>query len=261
MKHSSVASLLLVFCLVCHPLIAQNPLGSLPSQNEANDPTWKVALMTGDDEIDVFDNARKTLREVFLGDGVASGNIRELSMNRAERVGGVLPSSAAGLTNALRDLSLGERDACLIHMTSHGTREGFYLRRGEDITPSALNKILDQTCGERPTVLLISACYSGVFLERSMLKPNRIILTAARKDRTSFGCSAEEQYTYWDKCLIDSLPGADTWQSLYGAINKCVTAKESKGKFVPSLPQAYFGEEVATMRIPGVAVKDPADSF
>ena len=91
-------------------------------------------------------------------------------------------------------------------MTSHGSPEGFYLRNAPPITPQKLNKILDLYCNERPTVVLISACYSGVFVGPSMQKENRIILTAARQDRTSFGCSTENQYTYWDSCLIDSLP-------------------------------------------------------
>ena len=51
-------------------------------------------------------------------------------------------------------------------------------------------------------MVLVSACYSGVFVGPSMQKKNRIILTAARQDRTSFGCSAENEYTYWDSCLI-----------------------------------------------------------
>src|ERR1700745_3303316 len=83
-----------------------------------------------------------------------------------------------------------------------------------------------------------------------MLKTNRIILTAARRARTSFGCSAENEYTYWDGCLINSLPKADTWQSVYGAIQRCVQKKESNGRFLPSLPQAYFGAQVSDLKIP-----------
>ena len=113
-----------------------------------------------------------------------------------------------------------------------------------------MNKILDAACGERPTVVLVSACYSGIFVGPSMQKKNRIILTAARQDRTSFGCSPENEYTYWDACLIDSLPAAESWKSLYGTVQQCVQTKESRGKFVPSLPQAFFGEQVSDLKIP-----------
>jgi hypothetical protein len=226
------------------------PQSAFAQADKTADLTWKAALMTGDDSIDAFDNARKTLTSEFLNMGVLPANIRELSMNPRERKGGSMPSSAGNLAGALQQLSIGDQDACLIHMTSHGSPQGFYLRNAPAITPQKLDSILDQACGERPTVVLVSACYSGVFVGPSMQKQNRIILTAARKDRTSFGCSAENEYTYWDSCLIDSLPKADSWKSLYGTIQQCVQTKETRGGFNPSLPQAYFGEQVSDLKIP-----------
>src|SRR5262245_61217821 len=204
---------------------AQALPASQTSSGGTSNLTWKATLMTGDDSIDAFDNDRKTLKSEFLHMGVASGNIKELSMSPIERRRGSLPSSAVNLAGAMQDLSIGDQDACLIHMTSHGSRQGFYLRNAGPISPQALDRILDRACGDRPTVVLVSACYSGVFAGPSMQQKNRIILTAARQDRTSFGCSPEYQYTYWDACLIDSLPTAETWKSLYGTIQQCVQTK------------------------------------
>src|SRR5215467_4888823 len=243
---------LLISLLECgsQTLFAQALPGSHPPADGTSNLTWKAALMTGDDSIDTFDNARKTLTTEFLHMGVLLANIKELSMNPHERKYGTMPSSAVNLAGALRELSVGDQDACLIHMTSHGSQQGFYLRNGPPITPKALNRILDLSCGERPTVVLISACYSGVFVGPAMQKKNRIILTAARQDRTSFGCSSENEYTYWDSCLIDTLPKADSWKSLYGLIQECVETKESRLTYKPSLPQAYFGEQVSDLKIP-----------
>lgn len=232
----------------CEAAFAQSVPGS--RQAEETSLRWKAALMTGDDSIDAFDNARKTLKNEFVDMGVSRDNIKELSMNPREQKRGSLPSSAVNLAGALRELSIGDQDACLIHMTSHGSPQGFYLRNGPPISPKSLNKILDAACSDRPTVVLVSACYSGVFVGPAMQKKNRIILTAARQDRTSFGCSAENEYTYWDSCLIDSLPGSESWKALYGNIQQCVQTKESEGHFKPSLPQAYFGEEVSNLKIP-----------
>lgn len=230
---------------------AQALPGSQPSSVDGTSNfTWKATLMSGDDSIDAFDNARKTLTSEFLQMGVLPANIKELSMNPRERKQGSLASSANNLSGALRDLSVGDHDACLVHMTSHGSPAGFYLRNASPLSPQTLSKILDASCGDRPTVVLVSACYSGVFVGPSMQRKNRIILTAARQDRTSFGCSTENEYTYWDSCLIDSLPKADSWKSLYGTIQQCVQSKESGGHFKPSLPQAYFGEEVTDLKIP-----------
>jgi hypothetical protein len=235
----------------CEAALAQSVPGSQQAPpEETSTLTWKAALMTGDDSIDAFDNARKTLKNEFVDMGVSLDNIKELSMNPHEQKHGSLPSSAVNLAGALRELSIGDQDACLIHMTSHGSPLGFYLRNGPSISPKSLNKILDAACGKRPTVVLVSACYSGVFVGPEMQKKNRIILTAARQDRTSFGCSAENEYTYWDSCLINSLPVSESWKSLYGNIQQCVQTKESEGHFKPSLPQAYFGEKVSNLKIP-----------
>jgi peptidase C13-like protein len=244
---------LLLFFFKCwsETALAQALPGSQQSSiNGTSDLTWKATLMTGDDSIDAFDNARKTLKSEFLQMGVIPDNIKELSMNPLERKRGSVPSSAVNLAGALRELSIGDRDACLIHMTSHGSPQGFYLRNAPPITPQILNRILDLSCSDKPTVVLISACYSGIFVGPAMQKKNRIILTAARQDRTSFGCSAENQYTYWDSCLIDSLPTTESWKSLYGSIERCVQTKESQGHFKPSFPQAYFGEQVSDLEIP-----------
>lgn len=213
---------------------------------------WKAALVAGDDQLPVFDNARKTLRGLFLRMGLSTDDIRELSISPAEGSRGVLLSSAENLQGALWDLSTGNSGVCLVHMTSHGSPQGFYVRGRPPITPFRMNGILDLGCGSRPTVVLISACYSGIFMNRVMLKPNRIILTASREDRTSFGCSPENEYTYWDGCLIENLPRAETWRGLYLSLQRCVEAKESLGRFTASLPQAYFGEDVAELPIPGL---------
>jgi hypothetical protein len=191
------------------------------------------------------------MKNLFLRMGVAPANIRELSASSTERFRGALPSTAENLESALRDLSVGKSDACLVHLTSHGTPQGFFLRDSALITPARLNAILDRGCGEQPTIVLISACYSGVFLNPVMTKPNRIILTAAAEDRTSFGCSAENQYTYWDGCLIDNLTQADNWSLLYGTVRRCVETKEAQRRFTPSLPRAFFGEAIANLRTPG----------
>src|SRR5262245_20680355 len=244
---------LLLFFLKCwsETALAQTlPASQQASINATSDLTWKATLMTGDDSINAFDNARKTLKSEFLQMGVVPDNIKELSMNPRERTRGSLPSSAVNLAGALQQLSIGDQDACLIHMTSHGSPAGFYLRNAPPITPQTLSRILDRACGERPTVVLVSACYSGIFVGPAMQKKNRIILTAARTDRTSFGCSAENEYTYWDGCLIDSLPTTESWKGLYGSIQRCVETKELQGHFKPSLPQAYFGEQVSDLKIP-----------
>jgi hypothetical protein len=155
--------------------------------------------------------------------------------------------SVDALMNAMIDLDIGPTDGCVLFMTSHGSPSGFYIEGRGEMSPRDLAAIVDEACGDVPTVIMVSACYSGIFID-ALEAPNRVILTAARPDRTSFGCSAEETYTYWDSCLVDSFPSATTWSDLYDRVTACVEDKES-GFFTPSEPQASFGSEVADLAI------------
>lgn len=223
--------------------------GLVPPPIDSGPPSivWHAVLIAGDDSITAFDNARDTVRGLFVDEGVAEENLIELSRDRAEQVGGVRDTSVENIATAMTDLGVGEGDGCLVFMTSHGSRTGYYITDRDYLTPPRLDQILDAACGDRPTVALISACYSGVFVD-DVAAPNRIILTAAREDRTSFGCSAEATYTYWDGCLIDNFHSATTWSLLYENVRKCIEDKEAGG-FTPSYPQVSLGADVVDLPI------------
>jgi hypothetical protein len=90
----------------------------------------------------------------------------------------------------------------------------------------------------------VSACYSGTFLRR-LSAPHRMIMTAARADRTSFGCSAEAKYPYFDGCILESLPAADDFVHLASLTSRCVSERErAEGLVPPSEPMTHIGEDV-----------------
>ena len=82
-----------------------------------------------------------------------------------------------------------------------------------------------------------------------MVKPNRIILTAARDDRPSFGCQVHRTYNFFDECLLGVLPGSVTWRAAFGGAKGCVRQMERALKARPSEPQAYFGPAVADLKV------------
>ncbi len=110
--------------------------------------------------------------------------------------------------------------------------------------------MMDENCGRAPTVAIVSGCYSGIFLGQATEGPNRIILTAARRDRTSFGCSADEDSTYFDACLFDAWPHSRTWEVLFDRTADCVRRKESVLRFQFSIPQAWFGDNMRNVSLP-----------
>jgi hypothetical protein len=109
-----------------------------------------------------------------------------------------------------------------------------------------MNQIVSNACGDRPTVVIVSACFSGVFVPE-LAAPTRMIMTAARPDRTSFGCGEMFRYTFFDDCMVQSLPGAGDFPDLAKNVSACVAAKEKAQKLqYPSQPQVSIGAQVAT---------------
>ncbi len=212
---------------------------------------WKGVLMTGDDSIVAFDNARHSLKEVWVKRGLAAKDIRELSMAAAEQKGAVRPSDEKNLEAALKSLKIQDGDGCVLHFTSHGAPWGFYLRSHDPLSPAKLDRLLDRYCGKRPTVVFVSACYSGVFTGNVMKQPNRAVFTAARDDRNSFGCGVENVYTYWDACAIDQLPVAESWDGLRKGLDGCIREKEQGTNLRFSYPQAVIGKDVAKLPVLG----------
>jgi mannose-1-phosphate guanylyltransferase/mannose-6-phosphate isomerase len=139
-----------------------------------------------------------------------------------------------------------QASACLLFATSHGVpREGLVLtRRRELLTPAYLDRTLRRHCAGKPTVAIVSGCFSGIFADAPMPADDRIVLTAASRDRPSFGCSNDLTYTYFDDALLRLLPEASTWDRLYEDLRAAISARERALDVPPSRPQASFGVAV-----------------
>jgi hypothetical protein len=219
------------------------------SANSAALQTWRVLLVAGDDSAAVFDNAVDRFTEILASK--PSVELYRLTSDRRLRSANRSIASAAGIDSALTGSAA---QGCFVFMTSHGTTDGLYLREDYDskkiLSPGKLDRILDKQCGERPTVVVISACHSGVFIGKASKGDNRIWLTAARDDRASFGCGAEFEFTYFDECLLGAWPKSKTWRQLFDRTNTCVRLKESELSESSSLPQAFFGSQVEDLELP-----------
>jgi hypothetical protein len=223
---------------VSRPSLA-GPVASVPAAG------WHAMLVGGDDSSPAFDNAVDTLRERLASLGVRT--IRTFTADRA--AGGSLATS----TNVRDGLRTVGGDACFVYITSHGEPRGFFLRADRRIFgPAVLDRALAESCSGVPTVLVVSACHSGAFINTETRQPNRIILTAAAIDRTSFGCGADDDYTYYDQCFLQQLDTARTWREVASGTKSCVEVLEHRlGVRQESRPQAFFGTAVANLRLPG----------
>ena len=215
----------------------------------AADRNWLVVLAAGDDAEPVFDDATRALARRLAAAGVPTANIHRLSASPAELRSGVEPATAEILLRSIAGLSPRPGDRCFVFLTSHGEPDaGLWLARsGRALHPEELAQALSRGCAAVPTVVIVSGCYTGSFARGAMATPNRIILTAARRDRPSFGCQVERTYTFFDQCLLGAMPKAANWEAVFAATSRCVSRKEQALREWPSEPQAYFGLAVANM--------------
>src|SRR5262249_11174104 len=91
-----------------------------------------------------------------------------------------------------------ENDILFLILTSHGSPAGLAVKAGrltQTLTPSRLADMLART-GVRHKVVVISACYSGVFVPR-LANPDLLVITAADADHQSFGCRDKARWTYF----------------------------------------------------------------
>ena len=213
--------------------------------------SWQVVLAAGDDAEPVFDNATRALSKRLAAAGVPIGNIHRLSASAAELGAAVEPALANILLQRIGTLPARPGDRCLIFLTSHGERgAGLWLARSNTtLSPDELAQALSRGCAAVPTVVVVSACYSGSFAAGKMAKPNRIVLTAARDDRPSFGCQVHRVYNFFDECLLGALPKSATWRAVAEGSRECVSRMERAFGERPSEPQAYFGAVVANLDV------------
>jgi len=225
--------------------------GAAPAGAGETSGNWQVVLAAGDDSEPVFDNATREMSRRLAAAGIPSSSIHRLSASASELATGVEPATAELLLRRIADLPARPGDQCLIFLTSHGERgSGVWLARSNRaLTPDEVARALSRGCAAVPTVVIVSACYSGSFATGKMVKSNRVVLTAARRDRPSFGCQVHRAYNFFDECLLGTLPQAATWRSVFAGADGRVRRMERTLGVRPSEPQAYFGRTVAGLKV------------
>lgn len=138
-----------------------------------------------------------------------------------------------------------EQDVLFLALSSHGSRNGMVEISDAGMEPTGLSpkrlKALLDEAGIRWRVIVVSACFSGAFI-RPLANNSTILLTAARRDRTSFGCSDQRDLTYFGEAFYrDALPGARSLREAFAATRRDIAAREKKERITPSQPQSHFG--------------------
>jgi len=140
-----------------------------------------------------------------------------------------------------------QRDVLVLFVTSHGDEEVISVSmegvRLNHLTPTRLVHALDQA-GIKNRVLILSACYSGSFV-KPLSGENTMILTAARADRTSFGCSNEREWTFFgDAYFNHALRQERSFVTAYERARELVEVWEKDRGLTGSEPQMFVGAAI-----------------
>jgi Peptidase C13 family len=236
-----VGVLLTFLSALASPAVAETPFGD-----------WAAIVVAGDfhgsggGPTEAFDNARRDVSKELQRLGFQAQNMRQFSVRPTRYKEAPIKSEPRAIYENLADLAGKARSGCLLYFTSHGAPQGVVIDN-QILTPGILGRIIDAACPNRPTIVIMSACYSGVFV-RPLAQANRMILTAARPDRTSFGCGEDNIYPFFDDCVLKSSPSAKDFAGLAGAVKTCVAVREvAEGVRPPSEPQIWIGGELRPM--------------
>jgi hypothetical protein len=223
-------------------LLSLAACAATPDRSAAS-PRWHAVLVAGDDSLPVWDNATERMAALLGPDAV----IRRFS----DRGRGAEPADPGGVLRAIAGLRPGPGEGCLVFMTMHGApgRGLIFAPAGLDLPPALLDRALAAGCGEAPTVAILSGCYTGLYAAAPVARPNRVILTAARPDRPSFGCGAGEVLTVYDECLLRAAGEVPLWRKIASVTGACVSRREQALRVQPSEPQAAFGDRVSDLSL------------
>lgn len=154
------------------------------------------------------------------------------------------------LSRALQALAerSGPEDLIFIYLTSHGSADHQLTLAQprlalEDLPATELAKLM-QPLAERNKIIVISACYSGGFIE-PLKSPNTLIMTAARADRVSFGCSEESDFTYFGRALYaEALQETQDIVQAFTLAQARVAEREQADHYQASEPQIWAPDQV-----------------
>ena len=154
---------------------------------------------------------------------------------RPEAIAAALEASGRGLDP--------ERDVLFVILTSHGSPQGIADKAGRrvDIVSPPLLKAMLALSPVRHKVVVISACYSGVFIE-PLANADTVVITAADAAHPSFGCTNEATWTYFGDAFFNhALRKAGTLGQAFAQATAEVRARELSEGFEPSNPQMAGG--------------------
>lgn len=199
---------------------------------------------------DVFYKEGQYVQNLFDDDFGTDGRSIRLS-NNLKSIENVPMANSENLRKSLQQVSNVmniEEDIAFLFMTSHGAKNHefsvkMWPLKLNDITPENLKQYLDDS-GIKWRIIVVSACYSGGFIE-PLKDEHTLIATASAADRNSYGCSHKNDFTHYGRVLFhDLLAQNKSFLDSFEKAPEIIAEDENKEKRKHSLPQLFIGSKM-----------------
>lgn len=203
----------------------------------------------GDGDQDIFKREALFAQQVFA-DHFGSGERSVELVNDVDDRDSYPLATVSGLQQTLKLLASRMNvndDVLVLTLTSHGSREGLEVSNGNlpllQLGPADLRQALDES-GIRWRVLVVSACYSGVFLD-SLKTDTTLIVTASDSEHSSFGCDDDRDLTYFGEAFLhDAIPSTGTLEQAFRKAAEIIQRREAQENEPHSNPQLFVGSQI-----------------
>jgi hypothetical protein len=254
--------LLTVGCLTLGPAFAQAPptvddqrrvtaaLDKFKAQRPGVVDAFVVVAALDTDP--VFDReareAARVLASRFDADGRSIVLAEDEGTDRADAAG--TPANLAMALSRAAALMDQKEDVLILYTTSHGSpHAGLNYKHAVYgsgvITPNQLAAMLG-TQGPQNRLVILQACFAGQFIP-ALASPRTVVATAASSMQSSFGCSADNDWTFFGHALINqAMRKPDSFVRQFRRAVVTIIGWEKKLGITPSNPQISVGSDTAT---------------
>ena len=137
------------------------------------------------------------------------------------------------------------RDTLFLFLSSHGEKGLLIVEMPglalNPLKPEQLRTMLDRSAIKR-RVIVVSSCHSGSFIP-ALAGPTTLVITAARADRSSFGCEDRRRWTYFaDAFFNHALRQEASFRAAFERARRLIALWERRDRLTPSLPQIAGGD-------------------
>ncbi|WP_201609437.1 C13 family peptidase [Psychrobacter immobilis] len=232
------------------PRLLQQALSSIDASTLGK-TDWYFMGVAGFSEQNVFRSEINKVRELFDVRFGTSGH----SLSLINNTYGWLDEPIATKTSILRGLKTigkqmnADEDVLFMTLSSHGDQDFIHLSNPplamDNLDATWLREALDAS-GIRWRVIVVSACYSGSFIDE-LASPTTVIITASAADKMSFGCTNSAEMTYFGQAFFaESLRGNTSFEAAFKDARLRVNERETAMGFEPSEPQMVIGSLMET---------------